>query len=72
MNYDNYHLFAQPSFSEGMARILDIGNNENIYNYSPTNAAIYSDWLAIGGDLQGVIGNGRKSKRKHNKPKKQS
>jgi len=62
MNYEYYHLMAKPSFIEGMARVLDINCNLDSYNQSITPeeadmVAIYSDWLAIGGDMQGVMGN---------------
>lgn len=54
------HLFADPSFLEGMARVLDIGGTLQAYNESPTPAvadtiAIASDWLMVGKDLQSAI-----------------
>ncbi len=50
-------LFARPSFSEGMARIVDFGNTLSEYNRSPTGSqadslAIRADWRAIGADLE--------------------
>ncbi|RLC33692.1 hypothetical protein DRH14_04455 [Candidatus Shapirobacteria bacterium] len=64
MEYEYYHLFSPPSFIEGMCRTLDIGGKFASYNYDRTPedadmAAIYSDWLAIGKDLQRVVGNGQ-------------
>ncbi len=53
-------LFARPSFLEGMARALDIGNTLQEYNTSPSpeaadGQAIGSDWAAVGNDLQKAI-----------------
>ena len=64
MNYDDYHLFAKPSFVEGMARVLDIGGNLDMYNDSASveeadQAAIFSDWMAVGRDLQKAIQHGK-------------
>lgn len=52
-------LFARPSFSEGMGRILDFGNTLSEYNTSPSGEeadcrAFWADWAAIGSDLQHV------------------
>lgn len=49
-------LFAEPSFLEGMARVLDIGGTLNEYNRSPTGAmadqlAMWSDWSAVGDSI---------------------
>ncbi|MGC8642073.1 MAG: hypothetical protein ACP5XB_19590 [Isosphaeraceae bacterium] len=49
-------LFAKPSFSEGIARTLDVGGTFDEYNYSRTPAeadliATGSDWYAVGADL---------------------
>lgn len=59
---DNYStiLFARPSFVEGMARIMDIGNTLNEYNVSlaPEQAdrlALRADWCAIGADFHAAI-----------------
>lgn len=53
-------LFATPSFSEGVARILDFGNTLNEYNYSPNSEtadqnAIMADWNQVGADLRRAI-----------------
>lgn len=53
-------LFARPSFSEGMGRILDFGNTLTEYNTSPSGEeadcrAFWSDWSAIGFDLHQVM-----------------
>jgi hypothetical protein len=49
-------LFARPSFTEGLARVLDVGGTLNVYNTSPTPEradyrAIKADWLATGNDI---------------------
>lgn len=54
------YLFADLSFLEGMARVMDIGGTLQAYNESPTPAAadaiaIASDWLMVGKDLQSAI-----------------
>lgn len=53
-------LFAEPSFIEGMARTLDIGNTLKKYNDSATEAeadveALKNDWRAVGDDLRASI-----------------
>ena len=59
-NYSRF-LFAEPSFREGMARVLDLGGLLNEYNSSPTGRladyfALRSDWLAVGRELSRAIG----------------
>ena len=54
-------LFAHPSFLEGYARAIDIGSTLSEYNQNKTPeeadaAAIRSDWLAVGDDIQVAIG----------------
>ena len=51
-----FSLFAQPSFFEGMARLLDINGSLNSCNDSKTTEeadyrAILSDWEYVGFDL---------------------
>ncbi|AFY68994.1 hypothetical protein Pse7367_0692 [Thalassoporum mexicanum PCC 7367] len=53
-------LFARPSFAEGVARIIDLGNTLNQYNVSPTpeeadSIALESDWMVIGRDLNNAM-----------------
>ena len=53
-------LFAKPSFIEGAARILDLGNTFTQYNSiaSPELAdmsAMRSDWQSVGEDLRQVM-----------------
>ena len=53
-------LYASPSFLEGMARILDFGNNLNEYNSSQSGEeadeiAIRMDWSMVGADLKKVL-----------------
>jgi len=50
-------LFAEPSFFEGMARNLDIGNTLQVYNDSLTEneadiEALKNDWQAVGDDIR--------------------
>ncbi len=51
------NLFADPSFLEGMGRVLDFGDTMTDFNRSLTSEqadsrALFADWLALGGDLQ--------------------
>lgn len=60
MGTDSYELFAESSFCEGFARVLDLGGNLSIYNGSKTpeeadSRAIKSDWRIVGKDLAGAI-----------------
>jgi hypothetical protein len=50
-------LFANPSFSEGLARVLDAGGTLNSYNVSQTEKqadflALSADWRAVGKDIK--------------------
>lgn len=52
-------LFARPSFSEGVSRLLDFKNTLSEYNTSPTGDladyyAIWADWRLIGNELKNV------------------
>ena len=54
-------LYARPSFLEGVARLLDMGGTLNEYNASRSgqeadDAALRSDWAAIGQDMRDAIG----------------
>lgn len=58
MGRNNYTglLYAEPSFTEGLARTLDIGAVFDDYNYAPSpldadRLATASDWYAVGADL---------------------
>ncbi len=56
MDYTGY-LYARSGFLYGVASVLDLRATLNYYNEfeTPEEAdamAIYSDWLAVGGDLQ--------------------
>ncbi len=60
MESNTYELFAESSFWEGFARVLDLGGNLSMFNESnsPDEAdcrAIKSDWQIIGKDLAGAI-----------------
>lgn len=50
-------LYNQPSFAEGMARILDFGDTLTEYNRSqdPDTIALTADWNAIAEDLARAI-----------------
>ena len=53
---DTFFLFSRPSFLEGVARSLDMGNTLREYNESITEEqadaiAIFNDWGAIGDDF---------------------
>lgn len=50
------YLYAIPSFSGGMANILDFASNLEIYNESKTpqeadQKALHNDWAAVGMDI---------------------
>ncbi|MFA4890030.1 MAG: hypothetical protein WC587_00125 [Candidatus Paceibacterota bacterium] len=54
-------LFANPSFTEGVARVIDIGGTLQIYNESKTPKeadvlAIKSDWESVGEDVKNAMG----------------
>lgn len=57
------YLYARPSFSEGLARILDFGNTLGVYNASgdlepdsdPDGIALRMDWAVIGGDFRHAV-----------------
>jgi hypothetical protein len=49
-------LFAQPSFSSGMARALDLWGQLDDYNVSANGAeadakALAADWIVVGQDI---------------------
>ncbi len=50
-------LYATPSFTEGIGRILDFGNTLTEYNNSPSGEqadflALRADWRAVAADLR--------------------
>ena len=54
------YLFAEPSFTSGVARLLDLFGGFDDYNDSPSAAAadaraMYSDWRVTGEDLAGAM-----------------
>ncbi len=61
MNHnDTFYLSALPSFSEGMARVLDLGTTLEDYNDSPSPGladytALRNDWFAVGSDLRAAL-----------------
>ena len=63
---DSYFLFAEPSFIEGMARVLDLGNTLNVYNESfsgeiADSTAISMDWAMVGKDIYQAISENRET-----------
>jgi hypothetical protein len=55
-------LFARPSFIEGVARTLDLGDTLTEFNTAPTpqqanGMAIAADWAAVGETIQNVMDN---------------
>ncbi len=53
-------LYAQPSFMEGVGRLVDSAGLLDGYNYSSTpdeadTVAIESDWCAVGEDLRCAV-----------------
>ena len=60
MNENFGLLFATPSFLEGVARTLDLGDTFTDYNTSRNAAeadffALRSDWRAVGEDFDSVL-----------------
>ena len=58
-------LYATPSFLEGLARAIDIGDTLTEYNTSENGAeadarALASDWKAVGNDMRPAIAQYRK------------
>lgn len=54
-------LYARPSFFEGAARIIDMGNTLSEYNSSNTEreadaVALWMDWIAVGQAIRQAIG----------------
>jgi len=63
-------LYAAPTFLEGVARSIDIGDTLTKYNTSESGAAadlqaLRSDWLAIGNDLRQSIAQFEQDHSKH-------
>lgn len=59
-NTKSFYLFAEPSFIEGMIRVIDFKGTINIYNDSeiPKEAdfrALENDWRVVGDDLKDSI-----------------
>jgi hypothetical protein len=53
----SYYLFAEPSFVEGVARLIDLGGTLQEYNSALTEdqadeIAATADWMAVGDDLR--------------------
>jgi hypothetical protein len=53
-------LYASPSFAEGLGRAVDIGGTFDEYNSAVSaseadEAALASDWYAVGADLYQAI-----------------
>lgn len=57
---NHFHLFIRPSFSRGMASIMDIGATLNEYNTDETpevadEKALVSDWKETGNDISFAV-----------------
>ncbi len=55
MGYSDF-LFAQPSFLEGVARVVDTAGALNQYNGMPSAQeadalAVWADWAAVGAEI---------------------
>lgn len=53
-------IYAEPSFWEGVARILDFGNTLNEYNRSQSGkaadqAALWMDWGVVGSAIHKAL-----------------
>lgn len=57
MDFCSDFLYARPSFLEGVARIIDLGNTLGEYNTSetPDEIAISRDWTIVGNDLRTAL-----------------
>ena len=71
---DSFFLFAEPSFAEGMARVLDLGNTLSLYNDSHSEAeadsiALNNDWIMVGQDISKAISENREIDLVKEKPK---
>lgn len=58
--YVRNYLFAEPSFAEGLSRILDLGATLQVYNDSDSIdeadlKALSNDWQAVGSDILSAI-----------------
>jgi len=54
-------LYAEPSATEGVGRLVDFGGELNRYNVSGSEAeadarAIRADWCAVGTDMRSAMG----------------
>ena len=57
---DTYRVFSEPSFFEGIGRLIDCGGTLNEYNNSQSGAeadykALKSGWGAVGGDIRTAV-----------------
>jgi hypothetical protein len=60
MNQLTNYLYANPSFIEGSARLLDLGSTMEEYNGSLSadqadTIALVTDWLSVGSDIQNAM-----------------
>lgn len=56
----SYYLFAEPSFIEGWARMVDFANSMTEFNQSPTGEqanyiALTTDWQAVFDDVRAAM-----------------
>lgn len=57
---ESFFLFAIPSFTEGMSRVLDMGGTLEVYNEASSEAeadlfALKADWMMVGRDLCNAV-----------------
>jgi len=62
-------LVASPSLHSGAARLFDFYGLYDAYNISPDEAqadamATFGDWLVVGQDIQGAIGQAEELKKR--------
>lgn len=60
MNQLTNYLYANPSFVEGSARLLDLGGTMEEYNSSLSDdqadtIALTTDWLSVGNDMRNAM-----------------
>jgi len=59
-NNDNFSLYAEPNFMQGVGTLVDVSGSLLEYNTSRTEAeadakALFSDWRVVGLDLLRAI-----------------
>lgn len=57
---ESFLLFALPSFTEGVSRVLDLGATLEVYNEATSDAeadalALKADWMMVGRDFHSAL-----------------